>query len=167
MTFTFKMYKRNYIMKFDERYKQIIFEWQNQQYHTVCFSYTYDNMQLIPDSPLRFSVELRAKYLYQPGEPATYDDPPGEGDFEFQDIVEFVHVEVYNEETNEIDYFSKKDGNVEDIFEKKYPEAYKIFAEHYCDEPSEDVFNPYDHEDEIDNCDDPAVYDYNYKDYDH
>ena len=54
-----------------------------------------------------------------------------------------------------------------EFIEKKYPEAYKILTEHYCDEPSEDVFNPYDHEDEIDNCDDPAVYDYNYKDYDH
>ena len=60
-------------------------------------------MQLIPDSPLRFSVELKTIWNYLPGSAGSYDEPEEDGIFEFKDVLGIVDVTVYNEETNEID----------------------------------------------------------------
>lgn len=148
-------------MKFDKRYKQLIYEWgHSEHWRTVIFQYAYDDMQLIPDSPLRFSVELKTVWNYLPGSAGSYDEPEEDGTFEFKDVLGIVDVTVYNEETNEIDDAVTD----EDTFAEKYPEAYEKFVDECYDEPSEDVFNPYDHIDEMHEYND---YDYNYADNDH
>ncbi len=142
-------------MKFDERYKQIIFEWNN--WRAIIFNYAYDDLQLIPNSPLRFTIELKTKWLYAPDESGSYDDSLSDGTFEFDEVIGITNVTVYNEDTDEID----DDVNDEDTFAEKYPKEYEIFVDKYFSEPNEDVFNPYDHIDEMTEYD---SYDYNYHD---
>ena len=133
-------------MKFDEKFKQIISEWQNDDYYDdydddydydyeerpdIGFEYDWEDLQLIPDKNIWVTVTMTAEWNFTPGDSGDYWTEATDDYFEFKRGNEIKNVNVYDEDLDE------EFDLTEEEFKEKYPDHYKVFMEKYFNEAPE------------------------------
>ena len=140
-------------MKFDEKFKQIISEWDFYGYSypsrggycddddycpyegndnktsSLEFEYEWEDLRLIPDQNILVTVTMNANWKYIPADPGGRYSPPDGAYFEFMSGYEIINVMLYDEDLD------KEFELTEEEFKEKYPDQYKVFMEHYFNEP--------------------------------
>ena len=130
-------------MKFDEKFKQIISEWQNDDYYDdyddydyeerpdIGFEYDWEDLQLMPDKNIWVTVTMTAEWNFTPGDSGDYWTEATDDYFEFKRGNEIKNVNVYDEDLDE------EFDLTEEEFKEKYPDQYKVFMEKYFNEAPE------------------------------
>ena len=143
-------------MKFDEKFKQIISEWDFYGYsypsryrdkyddpdydspdydypfnrdNVTDFEYEWEDLRLIPDQNILVTVTMTANWKYIPADPGGRYSPPDGAYFEFMSGYEIINVMLYDEDLD------KEFELTEEEFKEKYPDQYKVFMEEYFNEP--------------------------------
>lgn len=129
-------------MKFDDKFKQIIAEWNNYDFSNDelintskdidnDFKYEWSDLQLDDtNDDLSFTVCMTANWELDKGVPGTLTEPPVPDTYKFLNGNEIIYVDVYG-----IDNDGKEIGEslTEDEFKTKYPKAYDTFMKEYFD----------------------------------
>ena len=147
-------------MKFDEKFKQIISEWDFYGYSypsrggycddddycpyerndnktsSLEFEYEWEDLRLIPDQNILVTVTMNANWKYIPADPGGRYSPPDGAYFEFMSGYEIINVMLYDEDLD------KEFELTEEEFKEKYPDQYKVFMEHYFNEPPDTEPDP-------------------------
>lgn len=130
-------------MKFDEKFKQIISEWETDDRFDDRYDYYYDDrpdmdfeydwedLKLIPDKNIWVTVTMTAEWDFTPGDSGNYWTEASDDEFEFKCGNEIKNVNVYDEDSDEEFDLTEKE------FEEKYPDHYKVFMEKYFNEAPE------------------------------
>lgn len=140
-------------MKFDEKFKQIISEWDFYGYsypsrydcdayedcryerndnknHSSEFEYEWEDLRLIPDQNILVTVTMTAEWKYIPADIGGLErEPIYEEYFEFIRGRDIINVMLYDEDLD------KEFELTGEEFKEKYPDQYKVFMEHYFNEP--------------------------------
>ena len=138
-------------MKFDEKFKQIISEWDFYGYRyprrgyrrndydkisSTHFEYEWEDLRLIPDQNILVTVRMTAEWEYIPEDDDRIYSQPISTYFEFIRGLDIINVMLYDEDLD-------KDFELtEEEFKEKYPDQYKVFMEEYFNEPPDTEPDP-------------------------